>query len=156
MNTTNRYSLLLNKVLNASGHTKRLLAICQLYYSGMTWASYGVSYQLLVYWLFNILFTCGGNLSDVVSYFPYSPLFSLQYFPQDTRNRQPLFIYYSWMALQWRHKGYDTWRLKSPASPFFTQQLIQVQIKENTKAPRHWPLCGEFAGDRWIPRTNGQ
>ena len=20
----------------------------------------------------------------------------------------------------------------------------------------HWPLCGEFTGDRWIPRTNGQ
>ena len=30
------------------------------------------------------------------------------------------------------------------------------QIKENIKAPRHWPLCGEFTGDRWIPRTNGQ
>ena len=24
------------------------------------------------------------------------------------------------------------------------------------KAPRHWPLCREFTGDRWIPRTNGQ
>ena len=24
------------------------------------------------------------------------------------------------------------------------------------KAPRHWPLCGEFTADRWIPRTNGQ
>ena len=28
--------------------------------------------------------------------------------------------------------------------------------KKNIKAPRHWPLCGEFTGDRWIPRTNGQ
>ena len=27
---------------------------------------------------------------------------------------------------------------------------------ENIKAPRHWPLCGEFTGDRWIPRRNGQ
>ena len=27
---------------------------------------------------------------------------------------------------------------------------------ENIKAPRHWPLCGEFTGDRWIPRPNGQ
>ena len=27
---------------------------------------------------------------------------------------------------------------------------------ENIKAPRHWPLCGEFTVDRWIPRTNGQ
>ena len=24
-------------------------------------------------------------------------------------------------------------------------------LKENIKAPRHWPLCGEFTGDRWIP-----
>ena len=42
--------------------------------------------------------------------------------------------------------------LKSPASPLFTQPFIQAQTKENTKVPRHWPLCGEFTGDR----TNGQ
>ena len=29
---------------------------------------------------------------------------------------------------------------------------IQAQIKENIKAPRHWPLWGEFTGD--LPRTN--
>ena len=28
--------------------------------------------------------------------------------------------------------------------------------QENIKAPRHWPFCGEFTGDRWIPRTNDQ
>ena len=28
---------------------------------------------------------------------------------------------------------------------------IKTQIKENIKAPRHWPLCGEFTGDRWVP-----
>ena len=28
--------------------------------------------------------------------------------------------------------------------------------QETIKAPRHWPLCGEFTGDRWIPRTKGQ
>ena len=33
---------------------------------------------------------------------------------------------------------------------------IQGKINENIKAPRHWPLCGEFTGDRWIRRTNGQ
>ena len=27
---------------------------------------------------------------------------------------------------------------------------------ENTKAPRHWSLWGEFTGHRWIPRTRGQ
>ena len=37
-----------------------------------------------------------------------------------------------------------------------TQSSVQVQIKENIKAPRHWPLWGEFLGDRWIPRTKDQ
>ena len=55
------------------------------------------------------------------------------------------------MTSQWAR-----WRLKSPASPLFTHPFIRAQIKENIRAPRHWPLCGEFTGDRWIPRTNGQ
>ena len=38
----------------------------------------------------------------------------------------------------------------------FAQLFVQTQIKENTKAPRQWPLCGKFAGDRGIPRPNGQ
>ena len=29
-------------------------------------------------------------------------------------------------------------------------------IKENIKAPHHWPLWGDFTGDRWNPLTNGQ
>ena len=37
----------------------------------------------------------------------------------------------------------------------FIQLFIQAQIKENIIAPRHWPLRGEFTGDRWIPRTKG-
>ena len=45
------------------------------------------------------------------------------------------------------------WRLKSTTSWLFTQR---AQIKENSKAPRHWPLCWEFTGDRWIPRAKGQ
>ena len=36
------------------------------------------------------------------------------------------------------------WCFKSPASRLFTQMFIQAQIKENIKAPRHWPLWGEF------------
>ena len=28
-----------------------------------------------------------------------------------------------------------------------TQPFIQAQMKEAIKAPRHWPLCGEFTGD---------
>ena len=36
------------------------------------------------------------------------------------------------------------------ASRSCTQSFIQAQIKEDIKAPRHrhWPLCGEFTGDR--------
>ena len=36
---------------------------------------------------------------------------------------------------------------KSPASRLITQPFIQAYIKENIKAPRHWPLCGEFTGE---------
>ena len=45
------------------------------------------------------------------------------------------------------------WRLKSQASRLFTPSFIEAPIKENIKAPRHWPLCGEFTGERWIPLT---
>ena len=43
-----------------------------------------------------------------------------------------------------------------PASRLFTQSFIHAQIKENIKALRHWPLWGEFTGDRRIPLTKGQ
>ena len=33
----------------------------------------------------------------------------------------------------------------------FTQPFIQTQIKEYIKAPRHWPLCGEFTGTGEFP-----
>ena len=56
-------------------------------------------------------------------------------------------------ALQWRHNERN---LKSPAPRLFTQLFVQVQIKEYIKVPRHWPLCAEFTGDRWIPHTKGQ
>ena len=36
--------------------------------------------------------------------------------------------------------------LKSPASRLFSEPFIQAEIKENIKAPRHWPLCGEVTG----------
>ena len=52
--------------------------------------------------------------------------------------------------------GWARWRFKPLASWLFTQPFIQAQIKENIKAPRHWPLWGEFTGDRWIPHKKGQ
>ena len=67
----------------------------------------------------------------------------------------------TWLHIQ--HTPFTTvtsewalWRLKSSASPLFTQPFVQAQIKENIKAPRRWSLCGEFTGHRWIPRPNGQ
>ena len=45
---------------------------------------------------------------------------------------------------------------QSQTSRLFTQAFIQAHIKENIKAPRHWPLCREFTGDRWIPYTKCQ
>ena len=33
----------------------------------------------------------------------------------------------------------------------FTQPFLQTQIKENIKAPRHWPLCGEITGTDEFP-----
>ena len=50
-----------------------------------------------------------------------------------------------WGELQWRRAR---WRLTSPASRLFIQPFIQAQIKEIIKAPLHWPLWGEFTGDR--------
>ena len=63
-----------------------------------------------------------------------------------------------WLSMKWtKNILFDAqWRLKSPASRLFIQLFIQEQIKENIKAPRHWPLCAEFTGDRWIPRSKGQ
>ena len=34
--------------------------------------------------------------------------------------------------------------------------LLNHLIKENIKAPRHWPLWGESHGARWIPLTKGK
>ena len=62
--------------------------------------------------------------------------------PQTSDNAYNAIKTYITLTSQWAR-----WRLKSPASGLFTQLFIQVQIKENIKAPHHWPLCGEFTGD---------
>ena len=46
-------------------------------------------------------------------------------------------------------------RLKSPAYRLFAQPFIQAHIKENIKAPRHWPFWWESTGDLWIPLIKG-
>ena len=44
-------------------------------------------------------------------------------------------------------------RLKSPTSRLATQSFVQAQVKESIKAPRHWPLWGEFTGN---PASNAE
>ena len=61
----------------------------------------------------------------------------------------------SFVTLQWRHNECDFVSNHQPHDCLLNY-LFKVQIKENIKAPRHWPLWGEFTGDRWIPRTKGQ
>ena len=58
-------------------------------------------------------------------------------------------------TLQWRHNETEC---VSNHQPHVCELngLFKAQIKQNIKAPRHWPLSEEFTGDRWIPRTNGQ
>ena len=57
--------------------------------------------------------------------------------------------------LRWHHNEGDSVSYHQPRD-FFTQPFIQAKIKNIIKAPRPWPLCGEFTVDRWIPRTKGQ
>ena len=80
----------------------------------------------------------------------YEAILYVEYLSHQSLPERMIIIHIT-MTSQWAR-----WRLQSPASPLFTQPFIQVQIKENITAPRHWPLCGEFTGNRWIPRTNGQ
>ena len=58
-------------------------------------------------------------------------------------------------SLQWRHNEHDGVSNHQPHECLLSR-LFQAQIKENIKAPRHWPLWGEFTGARWIPCTKGQ
>ena len=57
----------------------------------------------------------------------------------------------AWCSLPWRHIGRDSVSNHQPH-----QCLLNRLFKENIKARCHWPLCGEFTRDRWIPRTNDQ
>ena len=57
--------------------------------------------------------------------------------------------------LEWLHNGRDG-VLNHQPNDCLLNRLFKAQIKENIKAPRHWPLRRVFTGDRWIPRTKGQ
>ena len=56
--------------------------------------------------------------------------------------------------LHWRHNERDGVSNHQP-DDCLLNRLFKAQIKENIKAPRHWPLWGEFTGDRWISQAEG-
>ena len=55
-------------------------------------------------------------------------------------------------------KHYNEWSAMASQIRSLTiiQRFIEAWIKENIKAPRHWPLWGELTSDRWVPHTKGQ
>ena len=57
--------------------------------------------------------------------------------------------------LQWRHNGYNGISNHRPLQCLL-KWWFRHRLKKKHQAPRHWPLWGEFTGDRWIPRTKGQ
>ena len=56
---------------------------------------------------------------------------------------------------------YDDVRMGEIASQITSLTIVYSIVYSDAdqrkhQTPRHWPLCGECTGDRWIPRTNGQ
>ena len=51
---------------------------------------------------------------------------------------------------QWRHDGLDNVSNHQPHDCFL-KRLFRRRSKINIKAPRHWPLCGEFTGTGDFP-----
>ena len=62
---------------------------------------------------------------------------------------------FSGVTLQWRHDERDDVSNQG-LSRLLAQPFVRALIKENIKAPPHWPLWGQSTGDRWIPLTKGQ
>ena len=59
-----------------------------------------------------------------------------------------------WLPLQWRHNGLNGVSNHQPHDCLLCR-LFRRKSKETSKL-RVIGLCGEFTGDRWILRTNGQ
>ena len=53
-------------------------------------------------------------------------------------------------------QGNITWRHDERDGVSNCSTVYSDADQRKIKAPRHWPLCGEFTGDRWIPHTKGQ
>ena len=57
---------------------------------------------------------------------------------------------------------YDDFIMGAMASEITSLTIVYSTVysdadqRKHKKAQRHWPLCGEFTGDRWNSHTNGQ
>ena len=53
---------------------------------------------------------------------------------------------------------YNDVTMAATASLISSLTIVYSKIYSSADQRKHqsWPLCGEFTGDRWIPRTNGQ
>ena len=67
--------------------------------------------------------------------------------PVKSANWAPCLIPFDITVTSW----WAQWLLKSAVSRLFTQPFVEAQIKENIKAPRHWPLWGESIGHCEFP-----
>ena len=99
------------------------------------------SYRILVCIL---LFTdCNGNLYTLAQCVPYwNTIHILNLKCLDLQRVQGWLHCWMFSCSITMTSQCARWRLKSPAWRLFTQPFIHAQIKENIKAPRHWPLCG--------------
>ena len=66
-----------------------------------------------------------------------------------------MLLEFTLLPLQWRHNECDGIS-NHQSHNCLLDHLFKAQIKENIKAPRLWPLRGEFTGDLLIPCTKRQ
>ena len=110
---------------------------------------------MFVFWLILVIST---RLSGVkwFDYLHLSEVFKIisPYYPRDSQN-----LNFNTLRLSQNSRYFAATFSKScsmilsSSSSFFWSGRDK---KKNIKAPRHWPLWGESAGDRWIPHTKDQ
>ena len=96
---------------------------------------------------------------DFIMVLTYKESATQIYWPYMCENRHQValaasdfkFIIHGQMANITTTSWWAWWLLKSQASRLFAQPFVQAQIKENIKAPHHWPLWYE----RNPPVTDG-
>ena len=116
--------------------------------------------------LLNLLFNCKSRKSSklhVTGLCEGNSLVTGVFPAQSASNAENVFSYVillsAWLDLTkvlvicYSRYHQDIWH---KCSRLLTQAFIQALIKQNIKVPHHWPLCGEFTGDQWIPHTKGQ